>query len=612
MRSLFTTKRTIGALTCSAMLAAGLAAGCSPQHNDDAPTPVDDGGAAEEQLTPEQQAVIDGEEGTTFDQWSADAFPGKEWIDDLQDVWRTNNEEYAPEVRTLPDGRMVQRTPTETEIQGTTRSGAATDNLGAWMQGTGVLAWNTYWLDADNRGCLSCHGDLKELVKNMSVQHVDIWTAGTDAQFGVQQCIFCHSYAPGYIVNNYAFGTLIHGIHMGTRNADKFEGDYNGKCISCHNATGDGEGFQLWDDVKYDQLWGINRVSDVQGEFSTEQETTQTMEDSLIFDWMNSFWDMSRRAAGPNGLNLDMPQSLFDDWPITIEGNVAEPYTARLGDLVAEAEAEGVVVTKVSKMVCDWNAIGAGAVSNVEITGIPVSWLVDKAGGYLDGSTGVMVPRGDGTSRRSFTLEKLDGGESFLVYKMDGKFLDSARGYPCTNWVEGVDAEIDTKQPTVYRVLTEPVDWDDHFLGNPNGWYDEDGTQKGVPNATILGVPEGLIIQNGQPHTFRGYAEAFDKKILNVEISLDNGATWTKYDIGDYDVNKMLWWDFTFTPEKEGAYVLKVRATDETGKVSPMEHTALFNAYDEMPEPEDTTVLEHASLVPAKHQADEADRSDES
>ena len=117
MRSLFTTKRTIGALTCSAMLAAGLAAGCSPQHNDDAPTPVDDGGAAEEQLTPEQQAVIDGEEGTTFDQWSADAFPGKEWIDDLQDVWRTNNEEYAPEVRTLPDGRMMHLKPRDTEMK---------------------------------------------------------------------------------------------------------------------------------------------------------------------------------------------------------------------------------------------------------------------------------------------------------------------------------------------------------------------------------------------------------------------------------------------------------------------------------------------------------------
>ena len=109
-------------------------------------------------------------------------------------------------------------------------------------------------------------------------------------------------------------------------------------------------------------------------------------------------------------------------------------------------------MTKASKMVCDWNPVGGGGVTNTEVTGIPVSWLVEKAGGYLNDTTGVRVLRADGSSKRAFPKDKLDDNEALLVYKIGGEYLDATRGYPCTNWVEGVDAQINSKQVASYKV----------------------------------------------------------------------------------------------------------------------------------------------------------------
>lgn len=80
---------------------------------------------------------------------------------------------------------------------------------------------------------------------------------------------------------------------------------------------------------------------------------------------------------------------------------------------------------------------------------------------------------------------------------------------------------------------------------------------------------------------------------------MDQGETWTKFDLDETDVNKMVWWNFTWTPEKEGAYCLTVRATTADGLTSYETQTVMINAKDVMPTPEQTTVLETASLVPA-------------
>ncbi len=587
-------KTTIVVATVCMACAFSLIAGCTPKPAENGPATKDESTAAakEDTLTDEQRAIIEGKEGITNEDINEDYYPGKEYLDGLWDKWDMIATEYAPEIRTLPNGQMVQRTPTEYEV-----------NPDAWQIQAGSNSYNTYWLDADNRGCESCHADLNSVLKNLNYEHPIAWNDNLDSKTTLQQCLFCHSYAPGYIAKQYEFGTLMHSVHYNKRNKVEFSNNYEGDCMSCHNATENGAGMELWDLTKYDRLWGINDIENVQGEFKVEQETTQKQADVFSYDWMHAYYDNMRHGAGANGLNLEMPQSLFDEWTITVNGNVNKEYTAKLPDLIKEAEAAGVVVNKTSKMVCNWNPVGGGGVTNTEITGIPVSWLVEKAGGAKDGTTGVRALRADGSSKRAFPKAKMDSNEALLVYKIGGEYLDATRGYPCTNWVEGVDAQINSKQIDTYNVTSDAIDYTDKWAGNPNGWQNEANVPMNKPNATILGIPDGLLVQNGQPYTFKGYVDAYDEKIASVEFSMDRGKTWTKHDIANMDRNKMLWWTYTYKPELEGAYCLTIRATTESGMTSFETQTVLFNAKDKMPSPEETTVLQSAGLVPPKAEA---------
>ena len=114
-------KRMLAVLTICLVFGLGAVAGCAPQ----APTPdatADAGAEAsgeesqsgkDREYTEDELAVIAGAEGTTHGDIGEDVFLGKDYIDQLYDRWDMVAEEYSPEVRTLPDGRMVQRTPTE-------------------------------------------------------------------------------------------------------------------------------------------------------------------------------------------------------------------------------------------------------------------------------------------------------------------------------------------------------------------------------------------------------------------------------------------------------------------------------------------------------------------
>lgn len=493
-------------------------------------------------------------------------WPGYNWLQDHYAKWDQLAKDYAPEIRTLKNGVKVQRTPSENQIYG-------------WMAQSNSISYNTYYLDADHRGCEACHQDLNELLKNSNYEHPAFWNDALAPWTTVAQCLICHTYAPGYIAKQYDFGTMIHGIHYGTRTKKTFEA-LSGNCQTCHNMTADGKGTQLWDLVKYDKMVGIVEVPDVKGEFSITQDNVQAMHEVFSYDWMHSNYDNMRHAMGANGANVKPPQEMFDEWEISISGSVNQPFTMKLPDLIAAAEADQAVVTKISKMSCDWNAVGGGGISNTEITGIPLTWLMKKAGGVKPGVTGVVFDRGvDTGSFRCARANRFD--DVYLVYKFGGDYLDGSRGYPVTNWFESVDAQSNVKQIAGYIFTEDDIDYESR---TPNGWINEDGSYANKPNATILKVPEGMIVKTGEPYTFEGYADAYDEKIVSMEFSLDSGATWTKFDVGETDVSKWVYWYFTYTPETDGSYVMMVRATTENGLVSKTIHRVMFTAKSSMEE----------------------------
>lgn len=463
------------------------------------------------------------------------------------------NKEYAPEIRTLEDGTKVQRTPTEYQCYHWSRP---------YHGGT---SYNTYFMDADNRGCNACHEDLKDALKNMEYQHVTVWNDALDNWLTIDQCQLCHSDDDGY-----ELGTLMHAVHYGERNSQTFE-DRGGNCQSCHNMTENGQGVELWDQVKYDHLDGIVKQENVQGEFQFDQTTKVSKEDMFTYDWIHSDYDHLISIMGKNGINEPLPQEMIDNWEITIDGLVNNPYTAKLKDLIAEAEAEGASVTKLSKMHCLDNMPGGGGISNVEITGIPLNWLIERGGGLKDGVTGVIIDRREfhtngvqDHSTRGTGTDKFD--DVYLVYEIDGEPLDVSSGSPCINWIEANDAQGNVKQCVGYHITDEDKDWD---AISENGFDSYDmGPYMNKPNVTCLKVPEGKIIKTGEPFTFEGYADAFDEAVTKIEFSMDGGETWTAFDLGKTDPRQWVYWHFTWTPETDGSYVLMLRGTTESGLVT--------------------------------------------
>ena len=185
----------------------------------------------------------------------------------LEEVYAAMNEVHdqnMPEVRTLDDGTQVQLTPDV--------------DFSYWHLGDQPSSYNTNYLNADNRGCVSCHeSGLADLVMNkLDYEHIDI-TNDLGIDLTPMDCQICHDVGTGYVTKNFEFGNLIHGIHS----KDSFKGN----CMSCHAATSDGNGMMLWEEAKYGAMQGITFLAEdgFDADISYEQETTNEMFDLTFY-----------------------------------------------------------------------------------------------------------------------------------------------------------------------------------------------------------------------------------------------------------------------------------------------------------------------------------------
>ncbi|WP_251178427.1 hypothetical protein [Adlercreutzia agrestimuris] len=74
----------------------------------------------------------------------------------------------------------------------------------------------------------------------------------------------------------------------------------------------------------------------------------------------------------------------------------------------------------------------------------------------------------------------------------------------------------------------------------------------------------------GEPIIFEGYVDDFEHGIAQIQFSLDNGVTWTGYSTEDSRDDVGLTWNFEYTPQRAGCYLLKVRALSKTGEASSL------------------------------------------
>lgn len=477
-------------------------------------------------------------------------YPGADTIDAKTQEMIDRYEANAPKVITLENGVKIQRTPSDANAY--------------WQFWHAPNSYNTYYLNADKRGCAYCHSDFVALLDNMQFPHLS-FNSGYVYDMEVQDCMICHNEGAGYIWKTQEFGTMIHAIHQ----RDTFEA-MGGDCWTCHTATADGRGMMLWDVAKYDVLQGIKSVANVEGEFTYDQNVLSEGHSAVNnLNWMSG--DTTYMMAGAQKAELPLDPDLFDNWEISITGAVENEIRMTLKELIETYPSTEDTVTNV----CVMNPNGGSLISNSKIKGVSITTLLEAAG-VKDTATAVMSYAPDGWNR-GFLLSELAKDDAYLVYECNGERLAWGAGYPLTTWNTGGIAPSFIRQVTELRVVETAPEEVKIF----DGWKYQDGELEGQylnkPIVGIFGTYEGQILELGKPYTFEGYVDGLDKRVTTIEFSMDRGATWTSFDVSDTNRKNWVYWNFTYTPQAAGAYVLSLRGVTEDGIVTAEPEELMFN-----------------------------------
>lgn len=278
---------------------------------------------------------------------------------------------------------------------------------------------------------------------------------------------------------------------------------------------------------------------------------------------------------------------LADDHRIVIGGAVARPGSISISELAAMAKVEQTVTLECagnSRSYLSPPGIGLqfrhGAVGNAVWEGVPLARLLEPAG--IDPGAVEVLFRGADSGieagehmyfERSLPLAQALDPHTIVALSMDRQPLTRAHGYPARLIVPGWYGMASVKWLTEIQVLTES--FGGHFQSDAYTFI-EPGTRSG-PNRPVTRMAVKSVITSplqderlSGPVTISGFAWSGHGAIAGVQISTDNGATWSEAELADSD-NSRAWrrWEFPWRPTGGGHYVLRVRARDEAGNSQP-------------------------------------------
>jgi hypothetical protein len=198
-------------------------------------------------------------------------------------------------------------------------------------------------------------------------------------------------------------------------------------------------------------------------------------------------------------------------------------------------------------------------------------------------------PEGHGSHEFLKSLDLKDPviDDCIVAYAMNDEPLPMLNGFPvrlivpgyfATYWVKGLSwirvldkADENFWMKTGYRIPDTP-------RGNTTPAEVKAGTVKTVP-INRMPVRSFIVTPDGEsklveqlPVVFRGIAFSGYGAVNQVEISVDDGKTWAKTELGeDHGAYSFRTWSYSWTPAKPGRYVVAARATDAKGNVQPDE-----------------------------------------
>jgi sulfite dehydrogenase (cytochrome) subunit A len=285
-----------------------------------------------------------------------------------------------------------------------------------------------------------------------------------------------------------------------------------------------------------------------------------------------------------------------DTFRLTVKGQVDTPLSLSLADIRRLDPLEYVAVNQ-----CSGNSrgfsnprvaggqLGNGAMGNAKWKGVPLKTVLSMAGLQADAKQvrfdGMDSPVLPGTPdfAKALDVDHAADGEVMLAYSMNDADLPMLNGYPLrlvvpgyfgTYWVKHVneitvlDGVLDNFwMTTAYRVPDSPC------ACVPPGT----AAKSTVPisrfavRSFITNMHEGITVKAQRPIVVRGIAFDGGSGITRVDISVDDGKTWSTTELGkDLGRYSFRQWHAKIHLTR-GAHALRVRALSRDGQSQPMD-----------------------------------------
>ena len=232
-----------------------------------------------------------------------------------------------------------------------------------------------------------------------------------------------------------------------------------------------------------------------------------------------------------------------------------------------------------------------GAVSCATWTGVRLRDVLEAVGikndavyiGYHAADTHLSGDPKKEPISRGVPMAKALQDETLLAFKMNGKDIPLAHGYPLRlvaggwpasasgKWLNGISIRNKVHDGakmtgTAYRIPCNAVAPGDKVK-------DEDMCIiESMPVKSLITSPKtGAILKEGKTLNINGHAWAGELNVTNVAYSIDFGSTWKNCKL-EAPTNRLAWQHFKATIQfpKKGYYEVWAKATDSKGISQPM------------------------------------------
>lgn len=296
--------------------------------------------------------------------------------------------------------------------------------------------------------------------------------------------------------------------------------------------------------------------------------------------------------------HFGVPELNAADWSLTIEGHVERPFKIDYDELrkmpsqtltaLLECSGNSRALLEPPQVSIRWEQ---GGVSNAEWTGVPLSTVLERARvrqgavevileGHDKGTFEAPNPKTPGEIHyaRSLPIEKAKRPEVLLAYQMNGEDLPPEHGHPVRAIVAGWYGMASVKWLRRIIVTDQPF----HGMFQTfmySIWERRNGLPTLAPVMEIAVKSQIArpmlreVVQAGSTYRISGAAWSGEQEIKQVEVSTDDGMTWSVAKLDEKSV-PFAWRFFEHqweVPRQPGRYRLISRATNSKGHRQPTE-----------------------------------------